>query len=176
MEQISYNILSIISKEEGYARDIAKRLKINHMAVQRKLRFFQKQNVVDFKQVGKCNVYFLKKSLEAYEYIKLMEHYKLLFYLNKHPRLRKIVEKLNELKLELVLLFGSYAKNYETTKSDIDIYVRTKDKSVKKILEDLDSKISVKFSDFDTENLLIKEIINDHVILKGVDKYYELIR
>ena len=72
--------------------------------------------------------------------------------------IRQEIKKLN---LPLVMLFGSYAKNTSNSKSDIDIYINTTNKQIKKQVELIDSKISVKMGDFDKENLLIKEIIKN---------------
>jgi predicted nucleotidyltransferase len=175
MEQISYKILVQLQKEETHIREIAKILKTNHMTIQRKVIELQKENVLDYKEVGKSKVFFIKNSLEAKEYLKLTEHNKLLQIIKKHPRLRKIIEKIQELNIDLAILFGSYAKNKETNTSDIDIYINTNDKKIKETLQSLDSKISVKFGDFDEKNLLIQEIVKNHIILKGVDRYYEFI-
>ena len=37
----------------------------------------------------------------------------------------------------------------------------------------LDSKLSIKIGKYDKNNNLIKEIEKNHVIIKGVDEYYE---
>ena len=76
-------------------------------------------------------------------------------------------------KIGLALLFGSYAKNTAHNKSDIDLYVETENLGLKKELENLNSKISVKIGKFNRDSLLIKEIIDNHVIIKDFEKYYE---
>jgi len=40
-------------------------------------------------------------------------------------------------------------------------------------VESIHSRIKVKFGDFDLSSNLIKEIIKNHVILKGVEEFYE---
>lgn len=71
------------------------------------------------------------------------------------------------------VFFGSYAKGLAKKDSDIDIYVETTDKKIKQDLELLDSRLSVKIGKYNRENLLIKEIEKNHVIIKGVEEYYE---
>ena len=51
-------------------------------------------------------------------------------------------------------------KYYELTKEE------------KQILEAISSKVNVKLGRFDLKSLLIKEIILNHVIIKGVEEFY----
>ncbi|MEK6900125.1 MAG: hypothetical protein AABX05_03295, partial [Nanoarchaeota archaeon] len=57
--------------------------------------------------------------------------------------------------------------------SDIDIYIETKNRNVKGSIEDIHSKISVKIGTFDTRSPLIKEIIKDHIIIRGIEAFYD---
>ncbi len=175
MEQLSYNIILSLQKENNHIRAIANKLNINHMSISRSIKKLENENVVDFKKEGKNKKYFLKNSIEAIEFLKIAEKVKLINSIKKHPRLRQILKTISKKNLDLAIVFGSYAKNTETKNSDIDIYFKTNNKELKKEIEQIDSKISVKIGEFNTNNLLIKEIIKNHIILKGVDKYYELI-
>ena len=76
-------------------------------------------------------------------------------------------------KIGLAILFGSYAKGRATNDSDIDIYIATEDRELKKKIELVDSKLNVKIGKYNQKSPLIKEIEKDHVILKGVEIYYE---
>ncbi len=73
----------------------------------------------------------------------------------------------------MAIIFGSYAKELAHKDSDIDIYLETENRKIKKDIENLNSKLSVKIGKYDKNNLLIKEIKKDHIIIKGVEKYYE---
>ncbi|MBI4447428.1 nucleotidyltransferase domain-containing protein, partial [Candidatus Woesearchaeota archaeon] len=75
--------------------------------------------------------------------------------------------------IRLAILFGSYAKGTANKESDIDIYIDTKDANLKEEVELISSKISVKIGKYNKESLLIKEIEKAHVIIKGVELYYE---
>ena len=55
----------------------------------------------------------------------------------------------------------------------MDIYIDTKNSRLKDDIELIDSKISVKIGDYNKDSLLIKEIEKNHVIIKGVEIYYE---
>ena len=40
-------------------------------------------------------------------------------------------------------------------------------------MKDIDSRLSVKIGRYDKESLLIKEIQKSHIVIKGVEEYYE---
>lgn len=176
MEQISYNIILILSKEKKHIRGLAKILNTNPMTIARKVKQLEKKNIVDYNLEGKNKVYFLKKSLEANQYLKAAENLKIITLISKHPRLRNIIDVINkDCSIGLAIIFGSYAQEKETKNSDIDIYIETTNRKIKEKLELLDSKLSIKIGPFITENNLIKEIIKNNIIIKGVDRYYKLI-
>ena len=140
----------------------------------RKLQELYKENIVDYKQEGRNKVFFIKKTLEAKQFAYAVETNKLVEALKKYPDLRRIIEtiKKNE-KISLAIIFGSYAKGIAKKDSDIDIYIDTKNSKLKEEVEMIDSKISAKIGAYDSESLLIKEIEKSHIIIKGVETYYE---
>ena len=73
----------------------------------------------------------------------------------------------------MIILFGSYAKFIPKEDSDIDIYIETTENKVKNKLQELNSKLSIKIGKFDKDSLLIKEIIKNHIVVRGVEEYYE---
>ena len=102
------------------------------------------------------------------------EIYKLSKLIEKYPELGVILEDIkNSLPELMIILFGSYAKGIAKQESDIDIYIETANKSIKEKIKGINSKINVKIGKFDTNSLLIKEIIKNHVILRGVEQFYE---
>ncbi len=176
MSQINYNIISILLKQDNHIRSLARCLNTNQTTIARKVQELEEQNILDCRTEGKNKVYFIKKTLEAKEFIKMLEHDKLLQLIAKHPRFRQIIEKIQlNTQIKLAIVFGSYVKDSANKESDIDLYVETQSIALKNSLELIDSKLSIKIGKFDTTNLLAKEIIKDHIIIKGVDRYYELI-
>lgn len=176
MEQIDYKleIVNQLLNNEGHIRDIARRLNTNHMIIVRKIKELSNENVVDFKEEGKNKTYFLKKSIEAKNYVFMAENYKLNRLLKKYPNLRLVIEKIHKnARLKLAILFGSYAKGIAKQDSDIDIYIDTEDKNLKKEIELIDSRLSIKIGGYDKSNLLIKEIERNHIIIKGLELFYE---
>jgi len=177
----NYEILLFLLKRDMHGREIAKELKTSLTRVQAILTELRKINVLDYKIEGKNHIYFIKKNLMSKSFILNAENYKLSKIINKHPELEPIFQDvIKKSKSSLILLFGSYAKNTEKKDSDIDIYIKTTNpkiaKEVQKIynlLSDLISIISIKTGNFNSDDLLIKEIIKNHVIIKGGEEYYE---
>jgi len=180
MEQKDYKedyrleIIDILLKERMHVRGIAKKLGVNHMIISRKMQELFNGNVVDFRQEGKNKVFLIKGTEEARNYIFITEQYKLIKVLKKYPLLRDIIKKIQKDKrIKLAILFGSYARGLADKKSDIDVFIESINRNVKKELSLLDSKLSIKIGKYDKNNNLIKEIEKNHVIIKGVDEYYE---
>jgi len=176
MKQKYYNLRIILEllKNESHLRGLSIKLETNPMMISRKLEELSFSNVVDYKMQGKNKVYFLKKTTEAKLFVFMAEEYKLINFLERHSEMRGIIDKIQSTKnIRLAILFGSYAKNIENNKSDIDIYIETSDNRIKQDLEMLDSKLSIKIGKYDKDNLMIKEIEKSHVIIKGVEEYYE---
>ncbi len=176
MSQNNYNIkiVEALLKSENHIRGLARMLNTNQTTIARKVQELNKNNVVDSKQEGKNKVVFLKKSLEARQYAYNAETQKLIRILEKYPYLRRIIELIRKnKKITLAILFGSYSKGTARKESDIDIYIDTTDNRLKEEIESIDSKISVKIGEYNKDSLLIKEIEKNHVIIKGVEAYYE---
>lgn len=172
-----YEILLTLIKKEMHGRELAKALKTSLTRVQSILNELQSSNVLDYKSEGKNHIYFIKKNLVAKTFILNAENYKLAKTLSKYPILMPVFQDIIEKSKEtLIILFGSYAKGIAKEDSDIDVYIDTKDIKVKETIQKINDLISIKIGKFNQENLLIKEIIKNHVIIKGVEKYYERIR
>ncbi len=171
---LTNEVILLLLKEKLHVRAIAKKLKVNHVTVMNRLEELMRENVLDFKQEGKNKVYFLKKTVETRSYVIMAECYKLNMTLKMYPELRNIVKAIQKhSKIRLSLFFGSYAKGAVYEDSDIDIFVETKDRKLKKELELLNSKLSVKIGNYDRSNKVIQEIEKDHVLIKGVELFYE---
>ena len=176
MEQKSYEleIVNNLIGKNWHVRGLAKHLGVNHMLLFRKFKELYNKNVIDYKQEGKNKNYFLKKTLEAKSYVFMGENYKLIKLLEKYPNLRNAIEKIQKNnKVKLAVIFGSYAKGLAKKDSDIDIYIEAKDQRLKREIELINSKINIQIGKYDKDNLLIKEIERNHVILKGAEEFYE---
>ena len=173
-DNLELEIVESLLRADNHVRGIAKKLNESHSTILRKLNNLKKENVIDSRKEGKNKIFFLKKNLVSQTYILQAELHKLTKLLRHNPELSIIFEEiLNKTDEKLILLFGSYAKRLAKKDSDIDIYIETKSRSVKKIIEDIHSKINVKIGAFDIKSPLIKEIIKDHIIIRGIEVFYD---
>lgn len=171
---IDSEIILLLITGESHLRDIARRLNKSHSTVMRKLNCIVKENVLDYKTEGKNKVFFIKNNLQARNYVFNAERYKFIKLIKKYPEIGVIVDGILKKSGEsLILLFGSYAKFTAKNDSDIDIYVGTNNRKAKEDIESVNSKINVKIGSFDKKSGLVKEIIKNHVILMGVEEFYE---
>lgn len=177
MKQLSYDIINQLLRKESFPRELARELKTNPMSIIRCLRQLAKDNIVYFSQLGKSKVYSLKKTREAFTYACIAEHYKRLKLFNKYPFLSILAEDiLKASKSGLIMIFGSYVKFNAKKGSDIDLYIETTDAKECEKIEQINSGLSVKTGLFEKEDLLMREIIKNHVILRGVESYFEKIK
>lgn len=175
MEQIELEVtLALLRNKELHVRGIAKAVNQAHANISRFMKQMLKKNIVDFRLEGKNKLFRLKLGIESLNYAYMAEHFKLLKLFEKYPFLSVAVESiLSKTDEKLIIIFGSHAKFSAKKDSDVDIFVETSRRSVKAELENINSRLSVKIGMFDRNNLLIKEIIKDHVIVRGVEYYYE---
>lgn len=175
-DSLELEIINVLLRSENHVRGIAKLLNESHSTVLRKLNDLKKENVVDSMVEGKNKIFFLRDNLIAKNYIKKAELQKLSRLLREYPELGVLFEEiLKKTDDRLVVLFGSYAKGLAKKDSDIDIYIETKSRNVKKTIEEIHSKISVKTGTFDIRSPLIKEITKDHIIIKGIEVFYDML-
>jgi len=176
MEQIIYNMLSELQNGNNHVRGLSKLLKVNHMTIQRRMKELENLNIVDYTTEGRNKIYFIKNTIESRNALHAMEYWKLTQLLETYQKLRLTIEKIiYNKKIPLAIIFGSYAKHAATRKSDIDLYIETSNPEIKRQIQDIDSQLSIKIGKFDATGPLAKEIIKTHVIIKGVERYYELI-
>jgi predicted nucleotidyltransferase len=173
-QNLTNEIILLLEKEDLHARALADLLVANHITIGRKLMDLRKDNIVDFRIKGKNKVFFLKRSMEGRNAAMIAEIYRQSRILSRYPILRGIFRKIQEMpNFTLSLLFGSYAKELAKTDSDIDIFIETMDNNVKKQVEKYHSALSVKIGPFDRNSPLIREIMKDHVIIKGFEAYFD---
>src|SRR3990167_5635505 len=134
---VELDILELLLKSDNHVRGIAKKLDESHSTILRKLNNLKKENVIDSRKEGKNKIFYLKKNLISRTYILQAEVHKLTKLLRQNPELSIIFEEvLKKSDEKLVVLFGSYAKGLAKKDSDIDIYIETKSRNVKKTIEE----------------------------------------
>ena len=169
-----YEVLLLLLKKEMHGRELAKELKTSLTRIQSILNGLRQQNALDYKAEGRNHVYFIKRNIVAKTYVLNAENYKLAKLLRKYtflePLFKDIAEKYPD---KMVVLFGSYAKFIPKDASDIDIYVGTTDKKVGETIKNINETISAKTGEFNKGDLLIQEIIKNHVIVQRGELFYE---
>ena len=177
IDNLHLDIILLLLKEKIHLREIARILGESHSTILRKLNKLIEENIIEGEIQGKNKIYSLRDNLKSESIIYMAENYKLIKLLTKYPKLSIILDEVQKTTNEsLIILFGSFAKFLAKPSSDIDIFIETKNKKTKNIVKEINSKLSVKIGPFDKNSLLIKEIIKNHVLLKGVEKYYERIK
>lgn len=173
----TYEIILLLLKKEMHGREISKVLETSLTRIQSILIDLRNLNVLDYRTEGKNHIYFIKKNLMSKTFILNSENYKLAKILDKYPELEPIFQDvIQKSKCDIIILFGSYAKGNPKKDSDIDIYLETTNMEIKKNVEKIYDLLSIKIGKFNPENLLVKEIIKNHAIIKGAEKYYEKIK
>ncbi|MEK6819235.1 MAG: nucleotidyltransferase domain-containing protein [Nanoarchaeota archaeon] len=171
---LELEIILVLLKNNVHLREIARSLNESHSTVLRKISELQKENILDYKKEGKNKIFFIKNNLKSRNYVYSAEINKLNKILKKHPELAIIFEDIKKnFRKGMIILFGSYAKGIPKSDSDIDIYLETNNNNIKNNIKEINSKLNVKIGKFDTGSLLIKEIIKNHIIIRGLENFYE---
>lgn len=174
---IEMKIVLLLLRGRIHLRAIAKELHEAPATIMRRLKEMVKRNIIDFKKEGRNKAYFIKNNMLARNYVLQAEQYKLRILFEKYPEIAIIAEEILKKTFEkIIIFFGSYAKFGAKKDSDIDVYIDTKNRKVKENIEEINSKINVKTGLFDANSPLIKEIIQNHIILRGAEGFYEKIQ
>ena len=171
---LNLEVVLMLLKNKAHLREIARALNESHSTILRKINELLKENVLDYKKEGKNKVFFIRNNLKAKNYVYSSEIHKLNILLRKHPELSIIFEDIKKnFSKGMIILFGSYAKGIPKKDSDIDIYIETNDNIIKTKVKNINSKLSIKIGKFDTKSLLIREIVKNHIIIRGLEDFYE---
>ena len=170
----TYEIILALLRKETHGRELAKMLKTSLTKIQAILNELYRCNAVDYTVAGKNHVYFIKKNLIARTYVLSAEQYKFAKLLRSYPLLEPVCKELmKKCSGQMLILFGSYAKFIPKERSDIDIYINTTDKKMQGMFRRIDERINVKIGEFSKDDLLIQEIIKDHILIQGGELFYE---
>ncbi len=106
-------------------------------------------------------------------------------FLQKQPILKKIYDELNM--IDIVLLFGSYAKKKETEKSDIDLLIVNKDGNKSISFSKYEVLFKKKFNPIfitknefrqmlkDEEENVGKQALKNHIILNNAEEFWRIV-
>jgi len=194
-EKITNHIFDILNlyrtdyTKSLHVRAIAKLLNTSHVTLLPYLKKLEKHKTLISRKVGKNKEYLLNhNNILTKDYIALSEKLEAIKYLQKNFLIKKVYQHLINVNVQgAVVLFGSYAKNYATETSDIDLFCLGKLSQnqileIKKIGKIYGKEINIKTSTIKnfnegliTGDTLIKEIIKNHVILQNPDLIVNLL-
>ena len=178
----TYAILAEFSSDYSkriYGREIARKRKMNQKTVSNILNKLEKEHILKFSYEGKNKYYYLNRfNPNIKEVLKLIEIDKKINFIEKNKKLKGLFDELEQRTRGILIIFGSYARGANTEKSDLDIFVIGKISNTHD-LEDLHNiKINAVKSEkgkFNKKEAIIVEIIKNHIILKGVEEFIDLI-
>ena len=162
-----------------YGREVAKKLRMNQKTVSNVLNELEKEHILKFAQEGKNKYYHLNEFYPCIkELIQLVEIQRKINFLEKYKKIKELFSKLEERTNGILIIFGSYANFSANEKSDLDVFVVGKIKNPDDLEDFYNVKINVIKIDedrFDKNEHVIKEIIKNHIILRGTEDFIELI-
>jgi len=161
-----------------YGGQVAKKLKMNQKTVANILNSLEKQNIVKYSTEGKNKYYFLNKlNPQISDILKILELERKNNFVAKYSRFRELFIALEKKASGILVIFGSYANFTNNEKSDLDVFVLGKIGGVKDLEEKYGLKINIVKSikeKFNKEEVFIKEVMKNHIILKGVEEFIDL--
>jgi|SRR3989344_1489034 len=143
--------------------------------------------VISKERIGNTNPIQLK--LIPHQEIYSVEKKRTEEFLLKNPKLKLIKEDIEEIKYPfmIVIVFGSFAKENNTSASDIDLCIISDNKDKTKQLIEMLNLLSLKIEiyEFTTQefismiekrqNNLGNEVVKKNIIIYGIENYYTLI-
>jgi predicted nucleotidyltransferase len=175
-----YKIMKEFLKDsiELYGGELSKKLDMSKKNISLILIDLENQGILKFKLRGNRKYYSLNFSNPLLsDYLVLFEYFRKIEFLEKN---KKLIDFSKYIDADIVAVFGSYAKNIQKKNSDLDILIIGKVDILKfkKVGKDYGYDIQVfnfSISDFRKNirdnSIIIKEIINNHILLKGGDKF-----
>ena len=107
----------------------------------------------------------------------MVEINKKLVFVQKHKKLMKLFDEIDLRVKGVAVVFGSYAQAREKNDSDLDLLVIGEIKNVGDLEDSFKIEINVIKSTkdkFTKNNLFVKEVMDNHVVLKGLEEFVEI--
>ena len=168
-----------------HTRAIAKLVGTSHVALLPYLKQLENLKILTSEKAGRNKQFTLNRDniLTKY-YLTATEELVTIEYLETNFLIKKLSEQLNDTDTaSSLILFGSYAKDYATEESDIDLFnigklTEEQRKPIKKFEGTFGKKINIKTATAKNfalglrkGDILIKEVIGNHIILRNADPF-----
>ena len=173
-------------KKSIHLREIARETNVDVKSIQLQLKKLERINVLSSILKGRNKEYTLNlNNIITKYYLIMAESFISIIYLKKHFLIKKILDEIGNKIDDPLILFGSFVKGRYTKESDIDIFVISEkkiDKNMALETSDLvDRDINIKSSNktqflngLRNKDPLINEIVSNHIVLKGIDGFCEI--
>lgn len=186
VNDVGLKILSLFTKgynKEYYIREVEKLLKVSSRTALVTLARLEKKGILESKTKGKIKAYSIKKSFLSRDFFVLTEQYKKIQFLDKNHLVKEVFEKSDNYLNGIVIIFGSYAKEIQKSDSDLDLFIVGKydEDKIKDVGKMYGIIINIKSYPLDVfekeiqEDILLKEIVENHVVVKGVEEFVWLV-
>ncbi|HEV2192960.1 MAG TPA: nucleotidyltransferase domain-containing protein [Nitrosopumilaceae archaeon] len=173
-------------KKSIHLREIARETDVDVKSIQLQLKKLERINVLSSIPKGRNKEYTLNLNNVITKYYLIMaEGFISVIYLKKHFLIKKVLEEIGRKIDYPLILFGSFTKGGHTKESDIDLFVISEEKIDKRVTleasdlvgRDINIKSSNKaqfLNGLRNKDPLVHEVISNHVILKGIDEFCEI--
>jgi len=182
---LNENTLAILEEfcsdysKKTYGRQIASKQKVNQKTVSNILNRLEKEGILKYSTEGKNKYYsFNMLNSDVKDVIKMVEIARKNKFISKHSKLKELFYSLEKRASGMLIIFGSYANYTHNKSSDLDVLVIGKISDIRDLEEIYKVKINViksKPENINKQEIFVKEIIKNHIILKGVEEFIELI-
>lgn len=164
---------------EYYIREVYNKLNLGLQTAQRILDDLEEKGILSSEIKGNIRIFRLQNNQIARDYITLTEQYKKIIFLGNYPLISQVVEKIIPFVNGISIVFGSYAKKNAHEDSDLDICVigECKKSEINNISRRYNISTSIfqySYEIFEKEYLkdhLLKEVIQDHIIITQPDQF-----
>jgi len=169
-----------------HLRKISRETNVDVKAIQLQLKKLEKINVLSSTIKGKNKEYVLNLNNVITKYYLIMaEIFVSVIYLQKNFLIKKVITEIEKKIDDPLILFGSFVKGWYTKESDIDLFVIGEKKIERKMFQEISGlvghHISIKSTNeskflngIKNRDPLINEVVSDHIILKGADKFCDI--
>ncbi len=182
VNNMDLKVLSLFTKgyeKEYYIREVEKILNISSRTALVTLAKLEKIGILESQTKGKIKTYIIRKSIISREFFLLTEQYKKIQFLEKNHLIKEVLEKTDVFLEGIVIVFGSYAKGIQKDDSDLDLFIVGKfdEKNIKEVGKKYGININIKsypkkiFEKEINEDILLKEIVNNHILIKYAEKF-----
>ena len=165
------------SDEKITASYIAKKQSFNQKSVYLFMEELEKIGIMRSERQGKNKLYSLNKNNEVLikEFLCSIEHLRTVYFYQKHPKIKLLIQKILPHIRGIAVIFGSYAKNTEKEESDLDIFIAGSynEKKITLICRTFNIDVNLKHQRKLKQDVLTKEIKNKHILIKNTEQFIE---